>query len=178
MMSIGEKDMNLIVSRVLKELKNKNLLNTNKDSYKSTEKILYSYIALPESLKLLYEEISKLEVDYKNLKPTNIKSKTLILNEENQTYFYGNESLESRISELKQIAIKTKSIMRITDKALKSIKEDKYYDIIPMYYFKDLTIETIAEHFNVSLSTIHEHKKILVNKLKVYIFPVTFINEL
>lgn len=177
-MSISEKDMKLIVNKVLNDLKTKKLISTCKNSFKSTEKILYSFKALPEALKLINEEISKLEIDYKNLRPTNIKTNTIILNEEYQTYVYGNESLETRISELKQIAIKTKSQIRIVNQALKKIEDDKYYKIIPLYYFDGLTQEIVAEKLEVSTGTISSNRSRLVNMLKVYIFPDTFMNEL
>lgn len=177
-MSISEKDMKLIVNKVLNDLKTKKLISTCKNSFKSTEKILYSFEALPEALKLINEEISKLEIDYKKLRPTNIKTNTIILNEEYQTYVYGNESLETRISELKQIAIKTKSQIRIVNQALKKIEDDKYYKIIPLYYFEGLTQEMVAEKLEVSTGTISSNRSRLVNMLKVYIFPDTFMNEL
>lgn len=177
-MSISEKDMKLIVNKVLNDLKTKKLISTCKNSFKSTEKILYSFEALPEALKLINEEISKLEIDYKKLRPTNIKTNTIILNEEYQTYVYGNESLETRISELKQIAIKTKSQIRIVNQALKKIEDDKYYKIIPLYYFDGLTQEMVAEKLEVSTGTISSNRSRLVNMLKVYIFPDTFMNEL
>ncbi|MCI9434765.1 MAG: sigma-70 family RNA polymerase sigma factor [Bacilli bacterium] len=91
---------------------------------------------------------------------------------------YGDETLETRISELKQISIKSKSQVRLVNNALKKIKNDKYYDIIPMYYFDEMTIEEIAEELDCSVGTISMNKKDLINKLKIYIFPDTFINEL
>lgn len=177
-MSIADKDMKLIVNKVLNELKSKKLISTGKNSFKSTEKLLYSFNALPEALKLINEEISKLERDYKELKPTNIKTKTIILDEDNNTYVYGNESLETRISELKQIAAKTKSQIRIVKKALEKIENDKYYKIISLYYFDGLTQEIVAEKLDVSTGTISANRSRLINILKVYIFPDTFINEL
>ena len=54
-MSISEKDMKLIVNKVLNDLKTKKLISTCKNSFKSTEKILYSFKALPEALKLINE---------------------------------------------------------------------------------------------------------------------------
>ena len=47
-----------------------------------------------------------------------------------------------------------------------------------MYYFKEMTIEEIAEELDCSVGTISMNKKDLINKLKVYIFPDTFMNEL
>lgn len=44
-------------------------------------------------------------------------------------------------------------------KALNDIKTDIYYSIIPMYYGKRMTHETIAEKMGVEVSTITRNKK-------------------
>ena len=173
-----EETKNEIVKKVLEELKNKKLLKNPKSSYKSTEKILYSLNVLPEAIKLIDEEVKKLEEEAKGISIPTAKSNSLILNERNNTYVYGDETLETRISELKQISVKAKSQIRLVKSALKKIENDKYYDIIPMYYFEEKTIEEIAEECEWAVGTVSKHKKRLMNDLKVYVFPDTFIEEL
>lgn len=173
-----EEIKNEIVKKVLEELKNKKLLKNPKSSYKSTEKILYSLNVLPEAIKLIDEEVKKLEEETKGIAIPTAKSNSLILNERNNTYVYGDETLETRISELKQISVKAKSQIRLVKSALKKIENDKYYDIIPMYYFEEKTIEEIAEECEWAVGTVSKHKKRLMNDLKVYVFPDTFIEEL
>ena len=173
-----EETKNEIVKKVLEELKNKKLLKNPKQSYKSTEKILYSLNVLPEAIKLIDEEVKKLEEEAKGIAIPTAKSNSLILNERNNTYVYGDETLETRISELKQISVKAKSQIRLVKSALKKIENDKYYDIIPMYYFEEKTIEEIAEECEWAVGTVSKHKKRLMNDLKVYVFPDTFIEEL
>lgn len=173
-----EETKNEIVKKVLEELKNKKLLKNPKSSYKSTEKILYSLNVLPEAIKLIDEEVKKLEEEAKGITIPKAKSNSLILNERNNTYVYGDETLEMRISELKQISVKAKSQIRLVKSALKKIENDKYYDIIPMYYFEEKTIEEIAEECEWAVGTVSKHKKRLMNDLKVYVFPDTFIEEL
>lgn len=173
-----EETKNEIVKKVLEELKNKKLLKNPKSSYKSTEKILYSLNVLPEAIKLIDEEVKKLEEEAKGIAIPKAKSNSLILNERNNTYVYGDETLETRISELKQISVKAKSQIRLVKSALKKIENDKYYDIIPMYYFEEKTIEEIAEECEWAVGTVSKHKKRLMNDLKVYVFTDTFIEEL
>ena len=177
-MNYKEEDKNEIVKRVLEELKSKKLLKNPKSSYKSTEKILYSLNVLPEAIALIDEEVEKLEKEAEDIPKAPAKSNSLILNEKNNTYIYGDETLETRISELKQISVKAKSQVRLVNNALKKIEDNKWYEIIPMYYFKEMTIEEIAEELDCSVGTVSTNKKDLVNKLKVYIFPDTFMNEL
>ena len=175
---MNEETKNEIIKKVLDELKNKKLLNNPKSSYKSTEKILYSLNVLPEAIKLIDEEVKQLEKETKNIPKPTAKSNSLVLNDKNNTYVYGDETLETRISELKQISVKAKSQVRLVNNALKKIESDKYYDIIPMYYFNEMTIEEIAEECEWAVGTVSKHKKRLMNDLKVYIFPDTFIEEL
>ncbi len=47
-----------------------------------------------------------------------------------------------------------------------------------MYYFEEKTIEEIAEECEWAVGTVSKHKKRLMNDLKVYVFPDTFIEEL
>lgn len=173
-----EETKNEIVKKVLEELKNKKLLKNPKSSYKSTEKILYSLNVLPEAIKLIDDEVKQLEKEMEDIPKAPAKSNTLVLNERDATYIYGDETLETRISELKQISVKAKSQVRLVKSALKKIENDKWYDIIPMYYFDGVKIEAIAEELDCSVSTISDNKKRLMNELKVYIFPDTFIEEL
>lgn len=169
---------NMLVRRVLEELKNKKLLKNPKSSYKSTEKILYSLKVLPEAVRLIDKEIESLKEEAKGISIPTAKSNTLVLNEKDGTYVYGDEILETRISELEQISVKTKSQIRLVNNALKKIEDNEYYDIISMYYFEGMTIEEIAEELGCATGTISTNKKKLIDKLKVYIFPDTFMNEL
>ncbi len=178
MVEIKDEEENKIVKKVLEELKSKNLLKNHRSSYRSTEKILYSLKVLPEAVKLIDEEIEALKEEAKSITPPPAKSNTLVLNEKDKTYVYGDEILETRISQLEQISTKTKSQIRLVNKALMKIKNDSYYKIIQLYYFDGMTIEEVAEKIDYSVGTVSKHKKRLINELKVYIFPDTFINEL
>ena len=66
----------------------------------------------------------------------------------------------------------------IVDKALKSLEDDLYYDIIPMTYFELRTREEVAEYFDTTVTTISRNKKRLIEKLKLFIFADDVIYEL
>lgn len=72
----------------------------------------------------------------------------------------------------------TEKIVKIMDKALDDIKDDLYYDIIPMIYFENQTRENIAEHFGTTVTTISRNKVRLINKLKVRLFSDDVIFEI
>lgn len=74
--------------------------------------------------------------------------------------------------------IKTQKLINIIETADDSIKDDVYYDIIPMFYVDGKTREEIAEYFDCDVKTITRNKRRLVNELKVIIFSDETIEEL
>ena len=176
---MNEEDKKSIVKEVLQELKSRKVLNST-SSYRSTERILFSLNALPEAIKLMENEIKNLKEEYKKEIEDNIslQSKNLIINDTEKTYYYGNETVAVRISEIKQKIVKLNSQIRLVKDALKKIADNKWYDIIHKYYFQNMTLEEIAEELECSVSTINYQKKRLINRLKVYIFPDIWMEEL
>lgn len=71
-----------------------------------------------------------------------------------------------------------KTVVSKINEALYSIKDDAYYDIIPMIYFEEKSREYIAEDFNTTVTTISRNKTRLVNKLKAMLFSSDVIYEL
>lgn len=82
------------------------------------------------------------------------------------------------ISMDKENTIKTQKIIKIIDKALKTIKDDPYYQIIGLFYFEHKTRAEIAEIYNVDDKTISRNKKRLVKEIKYIIFSDDTIEEL
>lgn len=64
------------------------------------------------------------------------------------------------------------------DEALEEIKDDIYYEIIPLTYFENETRENIADKFRTTERTISRNKGRLVNQLKVRLFSDDVIYEL
>lgn len=64
------------------------------------------------------------------------------------------------------------------EKALEDVKNDIYYEIIPMFYFHNETREYIAEYFKCSETTISRNKTRLLNQLKLRLVSKEVIEEL
>ena len=64
------------------------------------------------------------------------------------------------------------------DKAIVSLKDEEYIGIITMHYIDRLTMERIAEVYDISLVTAYAQKKKLVHKLKNIICSDEAIREL
>lgn len=75
-------------------------------------------------------------------------------------------------------SVKAKLLVNEVDRALISIENDPYYEIIPLYYFQGKTMGEIAERLHVSETSISRNKPRLINELKVLIFTDDFIREI
>ena len=64
------------------------------------------------------------------------------------------------------------------DKAINFLSDEKYIGIITMHYIDKLTMERIAEIYDVSLVTTYAQKKKLIHKLKNILCSDDAIKEL
>lgn len=64
------------------------------------------------------------------------------------------------------------------DKAITCLKNEEYIGIITMHYIDMLTMERIAEAYNISLVTAYAQKKKLIHKLKDILCSDEAIKEL
>lgn len=72
----------------------------------------------------------------------------------------------------------TKKLCQKIEIAMKTIKNDYYYEIIALYYFEGMTREEVAEHFNTSETTISRNKKRLIDALSAVLFSDDLIYDL
>lgn len=72
----------------------------------------------------------------------------------------------------------TREFVQLIDDALQTIKNDPYYEIIPMKYFDGKTHEQIAEFFDVQPAAISKQRKRLINQIRGIIFTDDYISEL
>ena len=70
-----------------------------------------------------------------------------------------------------------KMLMQI-ESGLQIIKDDIYYDVIPMYYIEHKTREEIAEAFDTSVTTISRNKTRLIKKISAVLFSGDYIRQL
>ena len=72
----------------------------------------------------------------------------------------------------------TVKLVKQIEKALEEIRDDPYYDIIPMYYFEDETRENIALTLETTVRTVARNKRRLIDYLKVKLFSDSCIYEI
>jgi hypothetical protein len=64
------------------------------------------------------------------------------------------------------------------DKALETIINDEYYDVIPSFYFNDVTFTELAKIYDCKYQWISKKRKKLVNLLAKELFPEDVLNEI
>ncbi len=72
----------------------------------------------------------------------------------------------------------SRKYVEMIEKALQEIKDDEYFEIIPLRYFENKSREQVAEYFDVSTTTITRHQRELLERLSVLIFSDDVIYEL
>lgn len=72
----------------------------------------------------------------------------------------------------------SEKFIKLVDAALETLKDDLYYEVIPMTYFEGNTREQVAEYFDTTVTTISRHKVRLVNQLTPILFSDDTIIEL
>lgn len=134
--------------------------------FKETERLLYNYPAL--KLKLAQDE-----EDLENgLLVPKERSKDIICPSRNNNYgpHDPDAQAERYIAERKASMERTRREIQRIERALETIQDDPYYDIIPLKYWDQIPPAEIAERLNCDERTYRRHKNRLVNKLKVVLF--------
>ena len=142
-----------------------------KDYFKETEKLLYNYpvlkLKVEEDEKFLYNPDASAE-------PEQRKSKDIIR-------FSGNGGghgldIDRYTISIKSSMMRTRQEVKRIERALETIKSDKYYEVIDLKYFKEMTMESIAEYLKCEDKTVRRNKNRLLNKLKIMLFGADALN--
>jgi RNA polymerase sigma factor (sigma-70 family) len=144
---------------------NKELDASNRDYFKETERLLYSLPALRLKVAQDEEDLRNGQVEIKE------RSKDIVLASSGSYRHNDPEDREIRyiIQRIESMERTKKEIQRI-ERALETIQDDEYYDIIPLKYWDQIPPAEIAERLCCDERTYRRHKNRLVNKLKVVLF--------
>lgn len=141
---------------------NKEFDESQRNYFKETERLLYS---LP-ALKL---KVAQDEEDLKNgqmILKQRSKDVVTLSGAGGNHHDPENDYIERRKASMERTKRETQRIER----ALETIQDDEYYEIIPMKYWDALPPVEIAERLNCDERTYYRHKNRLINKLKIILF--------
>ena len=88
------------------------------------------------------------------------------------------EKVENRIEKLQEEITRIENVVNMVERALGTIRNNKYYDIIEMKYFDDLTFEHISEKLDISVITAKRYKNKMIRQLQLVIFSDDVIKNI
>jgi DNA-binding transcriptional ArsR family regulator len=83
-----------------------------------------------------------------------------------------------RLLQMGEQSKRTRRTVERINRAISDISDDKYIQIIKMYYFENQKVEAVAMALNLSQSTVYYHRERLVEMLAVILFADDFIEEI
>ena len=159
-----------VANRVAEKLRQANKI----DKYKETEAMLRAY---PNYKRIIEKNSSRIDEILKNGLGETVKIKTGENVQGGLKKYEGVPEKEiEKVDHLKSENLKMeKRIIRV-DNALMNIKNDKYYEVIVLRYFKEWTIEEIARELGVTEKTVGTNRTRLVKKLQFNLFPEVLLD--
>ena len=173
---MNEKDIDRIVDKILEKIRNDKDIKTEKQltPFQKTEKLLSELSLLKgaiDSKNMLIEDLKKEGISIQ-------KRETGVNVQSSKVYLSELEKVENRIEKLQEEIARIENIVNMVERALETIKNNKYYDIIAMKYFEELTFEHIAEKLDISVITAKRYKNYMIRQLQLVIFSDDVIKNI
>ena len=173
---MNEKDIDRIADKIIERMKNEKEIKTEKQltPFQKTEKLLSELSLLKgaiDSKNMLIEDLKKEGISIQ-------KRETGVNVQSSKVYLSELEKVENRIEKLKEEIVRIENVVNMVERALGTIRNNKYYDIIEMKYFDDLTFEHISEKLDISVITAKRYKNKMIRQLQLVIFSDDVIKNI
>ena len=173
---MNEKDIEKIAEKILEKMRNDKEIKTEKQltPFQKTEKLLSELSLLKgaiDSKNMLIEDLKKEGISIQ-------KRETGVNVQSSKVYLSELEKVENRIEKLQKEIVRIENVVNMVERALGTIRNNKYYDIIEMKYFDDLTFEHISEKLNISVITAKRYKNKMIRQLQLVIFSDDVIKNI
>ena len=142
--------------------------------FQKTEKLLSELALLKgaiDSKNMLIEDLKKEGISIQ-------KRETGVNVQSSKVYLSELEKVENRIEKLQKEIVRIENVVNMVERALGTIRNNKYYDIIEMKYFDDLTFEHISEKLDISVITAKRYKNKMIRQLQLVIFSDDVIKNI
>lgn len=173
---MNEKDIERIAEKIIEKMKTDREIKTEKQltPFQKTEKLLSELSLLKgaiDSKNMLIEDLKKEGISIQ-------KRETGVNVQSSKVYLSELEKVENRIEKLQKEIVRIENVVNMVERALGTIRNNKYYDIIEMKYFDDLTFEHISEKLNISVITAKRYKNKMIRQLQLVIFSDDVIKNI
>ncbi len=148
-------------------------IKESKNTFQKTEQLLYLVPQLKEAInhnKRRINDLKKYGIP-KSSNAVKIVDSSFVKKEDS-------EIIEQEIAKLLQRNYIITSQLKWINGILDTLRDNKFYDLIELKYYKQMSYEEIAEYFNCDVSTISRNKNKIINKIKGLLFPNNSIEEL
>ena len=165
---MNDKDIDSIADKIIERMKNDKEIKKEKQltPFQKTEKLLSELSLLKgaiDSKNMLIEDLKKEGISIQ-------KRETGVNVQSSKVYLSELEKVENKIEKLQEEIARIENVVNMVERALNAIRNNKYYKIIEMKYFDDLTFEYIAESLDISERTAKRHKNYMIRQLQLIIF--------
>lgn len=173
---MNEKDIDRIADKIIEKMKTDREIKTEKQltPFQKTEKLLSELSLLKgaiDSKNMLIEDLKKEGISIQ-------KRETGVNVQSSKVYLSELEKVENRIEKLQEEIVRIENVVNMVERALGTIRNNKYYDIIEMKYFDDLTFEHISEKLDISVITAKRYKNKMIRQLQLVIFSDDVIKNI
>ena len=173
---MNEKDIEKIAEKILEKMRNDKEIKAEKQltPFQKTEKLLSELSLLKgaiDSKNMLIEDLKKEGISIQ-------KRETGVNVQSSKVYLSELEKVENRIEKLQKEIVRIENVVNMVERALGTIRNNKYYDIIEMKYFDDLTFEHISEKLDISVITAKRYKNKMIRQLQLVIFSDDVIKNI
>lgn len=156
----------------------KQLPKQEKTAFQKTEQLLYNYNGFKRIINERMQEIEDLRKYGVPQKSSGAMGERVQTSRTNVGIVLEEESVEAAVRSVQASVEQTIRAINLIDKSMNALRNDPYYEVLPMRYFEGRTQEDIAVVFGCSQQNISNNKNRLVRELSMRIFPNQTVNEM
>ena len=151
---------------------------TEKTAYQKTEQLLFNYNGFKRIVADKQQEITDLCMYGVPQKSAGAMSGTRVQSSRTvQGIVLPEDAVEQAVRTVEASVQGTVDALALIDKCMATLKNDPYYDVLPMRYFEGRTLEDIGVYFGCDHTTVSRNKNRLVKELSMRLFPDEVVKE-
>lgn len=177
--------ISLTVRETILALKNENFFGEvkkpkvqEKTAYAKTEALLFNYNGFCRIIEERKQEIADLRKYGVPQKSAMSGGERVQTSRTVQGIVLPEDAVEDAVRTVQASVQGTVQAIALIDKCMVALKNDPYYDILPMRYFEGRTLEDIGVYFGCDHSTISRNRSRLVRELSMRLFPDEVAREM
>ena len=152
---------------------------TEKTAYQKTEQLLFNYNGFKRVVEERKQEIADLRKYGVPGKSAGACGGTRVQSSRsNVGIVLPEDAVEDAVRTVERSVQDTVRVIALMDKCMATLKNDMYYEILPMRYFEGRTLEDIGVYFGCDHSTISRNRSRLVRELAMKLFPDEVAKEM